>query len=167
MDANEKKLGFVAEIGGGFLGTIARQFLGTRRSMEILIFNESGEEILKLKRPFYLFFSKLTVFFQGIKIGSVHRRLAFLYKLYDLRDSSGFVFSRIKAPLWRLWTFPIFNSSKRQIGKITKKWGGIAKEVFTDADRFQIQFPPCDFKQKATILSAALSIDLDFFERKR
>lgn len=46
-----------------------------------------------------------------------------------------------------------------EVGKISKKWGGILKEVFTDADSFGITFPvDLDVKIKAVLMAAAILI---------
>lgn len=46
-----------------------------------------------------------------------------------------------------------------QVGKISKQWTGLAKEVFTDADNFGISFPvDLDVKMKATLLGAVFLI---------
>jgi len=45
------------------------------------------------------------------------------------------------------------------VGKITKQWSGLAKEYFTDADNFGIQFPvDLDVKMKAVMLGACFLI---------
>ena len=45
------------------------------------------------------------------------------------------------------------------MGKISKQWSGLAKEVFTDTDNFGISFPlDLDVKMKATLLGAVFLI---------
>ncbi|KAI4806523.1 hypothetical protein KUCAC02_017343, partial [Chaenocephalus aceratus] len=52
-----------------------------------------------------------------------------------------------------------------QIGKISKQWTGLLREVFTDSDNFGIQFPmDLDVKMKATMIGACFLIDFMFFE---
>ena len=52
-----------------------------------------------------------------------------------------------------------------EYGKITKEWGGLAKEGFTDADTFRLVYPnDSDIKLKALFLGAAFLIDFRFFE---
>ncbi|OCT59619.1 phospholipid scramblase 1 [Xenopus laevis] len=56
----------------------------------------------------------------------------------------------------------------RSVGRISKHWGGLAKEIFTDADNFGIQFPKdIDVKMKAVLLGACFLLDYVFFERSR
>lgn len=46
-----------------------------------------------------------------------------------------------------------------EVGKITKQWSGLAREMFTDADHFGISFPmDLDVKVKATLLGACFLI---------
>ncbi|XP_075062244.1 phospholipid scramblase 1-like [Mixophyes fleayi] len=56
----------------------------------------------------------------------------------------------------------------RSVGRISKQWGGLPKEIFTDADNFGIQFPKdLDVKMKAVLLGACFILDYAFFERSR
>ncbi|XP_063756292.1 phospholipid scramblase 1-like isoform X2 [Eleginops maclovinus] len=52
------------------------------------------------------------------------------------------------------------------IGRISKQWSGLLKEVFTDTDNFGIQFPlDMDVKVKAVLMGACFLIDFMFFEK--
>lgn len=45
------------------------------------------------------------------------------------------------------------------IGRISKQWSGLLKEVFTDTDNFGIQFPlDMDVKMKAVLMGACFLI---------
>lgn len=45
------------------------------------------------------------------------------------------------------------------IGKISKQWSGLAREIFTDADFFGITFPlDLDVRMKAVLLGATFLI---------
>ncbi|ELK07731.1 Phospholipid scramblase 1 [Pteropus alecto] len=49
------------------------------------------------------------------------------------------------------------------VGKISKQWAGFAREAFTDADNFGIQFPiDLDVKMKAVMLAACFLIVSQF-----
>lgn len=46
-----------------------------------------------------------------------------------------------------------------EVGKISKQWSGIAREMFTDADFFGISFPmDLDVRMKAVMLGACFLI---------
>lgn len=47
----------------------------------------------------------------------------------------------------------------KPIGRISKQWSGLLKEVFTDTDNFGIQFPlDMDVKMKAVLMGACFLI---------
>lgn len=52
------------------------------------------------------------------------------------------------------------------VGKISKKWTGLLREFFTDADNFGIQFPmDLDVKVKAVLIGACIMVDFLYFEQ--
>jgi len=54
-----------------------------------------------------------------------------------------------------------------EIGRLTKQWSGLFKEMFTTADNFCVTFPmDLDVKMKAIILSGIFLIDFMYFENK-
>ena len=45
------------------------------------------------------------------------------------------------------------------LGEITKKWGGILTEMFTDTDTFKIEFPyNIDVTTKALLVAATMLV---------
>lgn len=66
------------------------------------------------------------------------------------------------------WNMPIPTSKPEvEAARITKVWGGAARELVTDADSFR----PCfaswlDADARAMMVATALFVDLVFFERK-
>ena len=80
--------------------------------------------------------------------------------------SDSILSASLKSPFWRIWTFPIKDGVGRSAGKITKKWSGLLKEAFTDADTFAVDFEdyPWNKEQKPLLLATAISIDFDYFE---
>ena len=119
---------------------------------------------MEMNRPFYWFFSDLQITSESKVVGHIYQRFAFIFRRYDLADARGNIFARIRAPFWRIWTFTILSANGNEIAKISKKWGGILREVFTDADKFLIEFEGLTSSQKAVVFAAGISIDLDFFE---
>lgn len=165
LSTSGAELGFMAEQGSGFGAMLSRWFLRTHRPMKVTVWGADRKELLSLERPFHWFFSDLTVKdSQGEILGHIYRRFGILHKKYDLVTGSGNLFARIVSPIWRLWTFFIKDKTDREIGTISKNWGGLLKEVFTDADRFQVSFGNQSWQEKAVIFSAAISIDMDFFD---
>ena len=146
---------------------VFRALWGAGRPLQIVITDGAGRRALHLDRPLFFLFSTLNVeSADGVPLGSVKRRFALLYTRYILVDAHGEVFAKLRRPPWRTWTFPITDTDGRRIGEVKKKWGGLLKEMFTDADRFGIDVSDADLSpdQRAVVLAAGLSIDLDFFE---
>jgi uncharacterized protein YxjI len=167
--AGGEEVGTLAEEEGGLGRTLARFFLRSHRPLEAAAVDRTGAPVLRLHRPFFWFFSELNVEdAHGARIGSVHRRFAVLRRKYDLRDATGRTFARVSSPFFRIWTFPVRADDGRE-ATIGKKWGGMLREVFADADTFGIDFArgPWSAEERAVIFAAAVSIDFDFFENNQ
>jgi len=165
--ADGARLGYIIERDGGVLDSLKRLILRSHRPLEIDIIDGNSQSTFRLSRKFFFFFSDLDVTgADGQKLGSIHRRFGLIYKKYELHDKYGNTFARVRAPIWRLWTFPVLNKAGQQAGVISKKWQGMLKEAFTDADSFVIDYSDTTWQieQKIVILCAAISIDFDFFE---
>ena len=70
---------------------------------------------------------------------------------------------------WKGWNFTFLSSDGREIGKVTKKWAGIGRELFTSADNYVIALNEARGGQAAAsalLLAAGLAIDIVFKESK-
>ena len=154
---------------GGVKGSIMRHTMFRDRNVEIAVVTPDGRELLRLKRPFFWFFSRMEVSSGDTHIGTVRRRLS-IHKKYELCRSAGknaddHVVGTIKSPPWRLWKFPLYDSQGKGIGEVSKKWSGFLKEATTDADTFLVRFPgQWTNMEKALLLAASFAIDFDCFE---
>jgi len=153
------------EDGGSTLTTITRLFLKALRPFTIDLFSPQGAGLFKLTRPFRFYFHELDVSqSSGAPLGKIKRRFALLRRIYSVVDHNGNEIFELFGPLLHPWTFQI-KKGGRELGKITKKWSGLAKESFTDADNFGISFPKgIDLSQKAVLLGAVFLIDFVHFE---
>jgi uncharacterized protein YxjI len=166
-DPQKQELGFLAERGGGLFHTLKRAFFRSHRPFDADLLSPKGEKILHFQRPFFWIWSDLEISNgQGKKVGSVHRRFAFFYKKYDLMDVHGHLFARLASPFWRIWKFPLLDAQDNEVGQVSKKWGGVLREIFTDADAYLVDYGNKNWsvEEKAVIFGAALSIDFDYFE---
>lgn len=150
------------EAGGS---TLARLFLRSLRPFTILVAGLDGKPVLHLRRPFRWYFHELEVRdAQQRKLGSLRRRFSVVRRIYSVQDASGMATYEMYGPLLHPWTFEIRHGEK-VVGRIVKKWTGIGKEAFTDADTFGLTFPPgCTPAQKAVLLGAVLLVDFVHFE---
>ena len=57
------------------------------------------------------------------------------------------------------------DASDKEVGKIVKVWSGLSKELFTDADNFEVTFPEgCSSGQKVNLVGATFLVNQLFFE---
>jgi len=143
-----------------------RLFLKTLRPLTLHVLSSNGTQVLRLKRPFRLFFHRMEVVdSQGKLLGSIQKKFSFMRRIYSILDPAGNEMFYLFGPILHPWTFNIFKNGT-EIGKITKKWSGLMKEQFTDADNFAIQFPmDLDIQKKSVLLGAVFLIDLVHFEK--
>jgi uncharacterized protein YxjI len=164
--AGGEELGTLAEQGGGLGRVFTRWLLRSHRPLEAALCDRAGALLLRFSRPFFFLFSDLHVSdAEGRPVGSVHRRFGILQRRYDLRDAFGRTFARVRSPLWRIWTFFVEAKDGRS-ATIGKRWGGLLREVFADADSFGVDLSRASWspEERAVIFAAAVSIDFDFFE---
>ena len=76
--------------------------------------------------------------------------------------------TRITSGIFRPHTFIANSASGRrsELARVTKRWSGFGREMFTDADTFVVQFTDgsTDQEFRLLMLASAFAIDLDFFE---
>ena len=148
-------------------GAVSRQFMGSHRPLDIHVVDNLGDPVLTASRPFFWFRSELHVLdSQGHPLGSLYRQFGFLKRKFALVDSRDRQVAQITSSMFRPNTFIVEDSDGAELGRITKEWGGLAREAFSDADTFRVSFsrraPGNDFR--LLVLASAFAIDLDFFE---
>ena len=147
-------------------GFLSRILLKKHRPLSINFLDNGKELVLTASRSFFWFLSHLHIRDgSGRTIGSLRRRLTILSRLFELEDSTGKPIAEIRGPLLRPHTFMIYKSGE-EIGRIAKKWSGIGREMFTDADTFRVQIDTskADRDFAMLMLASAIAVDLDFFE---
>lgn len=163
-----QQFGYCAEPKVGFGDAIMRQFFGHWRVFNIVGTNMDNRQVFRAHHPFRWFFQRLDVFGAGDRpVGSLQQRFAWLNKKFDFLDTRGRVIMTMTSPFWKIWTFPI-QKNGRDVSIIEKKWSGLSKEIFTDADNFRVRF--IDGKltadERLLLLAGAVFTDLLYFETK-
>jgi uncharacterized protein YxjI len=171
VDSVGRQRGSAAEQGQGLLAGLGRTFFSGWLSIQFAVFAyPTQERAMTLQRPFFWFFSEMTIDGpNGERLGSAKRRFSLIRKRYELHDASGRSFATIVSPLLHPWTFQIFDRTGQQRAEIAKKWAGMTQEMITGAQRFKVDFMNHDWPlaQRAVILATALTIDFDSFESRR
>jgi len=172
-----ESIGFAAEQQKGILGFILRQLLGHWRRFHFTIFDREKNPVLHAVHPFRFFFQRMELYTRdpaqagSEKLGAIQQRFAIFSKKFDLEDPSGKVILYVRSPFFRIWNFPVYSiqaGQDQEVARISKKWGGLLREAFTDADQFKIEFldPTLSPEQRILLLAAGLFVDLQYFERK-
>ena len=146
-------------------GWLSRQFLKAHRPLSLHVIDNERQTLLSASRSFFWFLSHLHVRDgAGRPVGSLRRQLAFLKRRFVLENASGSPIAEVQGKLFRPNTFMIYVDG-REVARVTKQWGGIMREAFSDADTFKVQQEPgLDQDLSLLVLAAAFAIDLDFFE---
>jgi len=146
---------------------LLRLFLKMLRPLTFHIVSKEGSKILKIKKPFRFYFHEVTIQDDhGKGMGRVRREFSLFKRNFTIFDAMGVEIYKITGPFLHPWTFHIVNNGN-EVGKISKKWSGLGKELFTDADNFSVEFGSIsDLNHKASLLGALFLIDLLYFESK-
>ena len=163
-DSTGQPVFLAAEVGTSFL---SRMFLQALRPFSMQIVDEQGGLVLELRRPFRFYFHEIAVHSaDGALLGTIKREFSVVRRLYTVSDSNGAPKLQLFGPILHPWTFEIRKDGTSH-GKITKKWSGLTKEAFTDADNFGVEFPPtAPASLKAVLLGAVFLIDFVHFEKR-
>jgi hypothetical protein len=164
LDSTGRELYIALEEGGSAL---ARWFLKALRPFEVTVRRLDQQLVIRAVRPFRFFFHELNVYGdKGNLLGRIKREFSLLRRIYSVFDLHGRRIFQLFGPILHPWTFEIRDDSK-EYGKITKKWSGLLKEGFTDADNFGVTFPDnWPNEHKAIFMGAVFLIDFAHFENK-
>ena len=143
------------------------QFMGSWRPLKLHIISSDKKHEMQIERPFYFLFPKHKIYgSDGQLIGKINRRFKWLDRFFDIFNESGLLFGCLSKHI-HFWTYDVLSNGQK-VGQILKKWSGVGKEMFTDADNFMVDFGTVsDEKSKMLILATAFAIDLNIFEHKK
>ena len=148
-----------------FFYKIIRIFLSDYKRMtpfEIEIKGLSDKKILKVKKGFSFFLSKIQVFDENDNVvGIFKQRLFPIGNNFDMFDESENLVCKLKGNFIG-WNFK-FLKDDNEVGLVTKKWAGIGKEMFTSADNYILDIKDKvkkDSPLRLLILAAVICIDM-------
>ncbi|MET0287106.1 MAG: phospholipid scramblase-related protein [Polyangiales bacterium] len=159
----------VKEQGSGLLSFLKRMFLGPLRPFRVHVDDvESGLTVLALERRFRFVFHRLEVFsIDGKFLGAVQKKWSWFRRIYHIESNEGRPLAELFGPIFKPWTFEI-RLGERVVGVIQKRWSGLSKEFFTDADNFGIELTDVtDSRLKLLAFAAVVLIDVVHFEKAK
>ena len=161
-DADGNVVAHVNQVGQSTAKKILRmissvdQFLTTK----LEITDATGAVVMSLTRPAKVFKSTVIVNDpNGTELGRIVQDNVF-GKIRFALEVGGKQIGAIKAENWRAWDFAIENADGREVARITKKFAGLTRAVFTTADNYVVEIHD-DLSQPlhSLVVAAALSVD--------
>ncbi|MRR51460.1 MAG: RNAase [Rhodocyclaceae bacterium] len=126
------------------------------------ITDAANRPVLHIKRGVSIFRSVVDVLDEkGLKIGSFRQKLLSIGGKFEVLDAQEKTVCWLKGS-WTSWDFR-FEQDGRQLAQVTKKWGGLGKELFTSADNYMLIIDdtvPAKDPVRQLILAAVMCIDM-------
>ncbi len=157
---------YAGEVGGGVGAFFLRQWLGSKRPFPVVVKDAAGATVLVVKRPWRWFFARAEIRdASGRLLGAIQQRFSIFTRRYAVEGPTGAVGAELHGPFFKPWTFEL-QVHGRTVGKIAKRWSGLLKEAFTDADNFGLELAPeVDERLRPLVLGATFLIDFVHFEK--
>jgi len=163
LDEAGTKIGAVTEVGQSKAKKILKVLASVDQYMtkKFSVVDADGTVIMALERPAKFVKSKVKVMdASGALVGTIVQQNALGKIRFAFEDPSGADIGGIFAENLRAWDFRIEDASKREMGRVTKKWGGILKESFTVADNYYVEISP-ELTGVARQLAFAAAVTVD------
>ncbi|GAB3203100.1 phospholipid scramblase-related protein [Geodermatophilus arenarius] len=161
LDGNGTQIGAVVEVGQSAARKVVRfvssldQYLTHRLEVR-----DAYGPVLVLTRPAKLVKSRVVVETpEGAPVGEIVQANVFGRIRFDL-VVGGQLAGAIQAENWRAWDFSITDSPGSEVARITKTWEGLARTLFTTADRYVVRVHARLPEPLASlVLASALTVD--------
>lgn len=129
---------------------------------DIRVTTPAGEPVLRISRGISLFLSKVVVHDENDEpIGGFKQKLFSIGGAFDVLDANDAPLCTLKGK-WTGWDFK-FAAGDLELARVTKKWAGLGKELFTSADNYILEIADAvepDNPVRELILAAVLCIDM-------
>ncbi len=170
FDEQGQKIGEVLEDVPGFCKKVLKfTKWKTMLPFTVNFLDAAGNRLLTIKRPFTFFRSNISVYdHDGRPLGMYRQKFKLLKPEFHLIDASGNQFATLKGD-WKGWNFTLEDFSGVELAKVTKKWAGIAKEMFTSADNYVISISKPDMPDdmRKLVFATGIGIDMSLKETGR
>ncbi|MEW4527217.1 phospholipid scramblase-related protein [Maioricimonas sp. JC845] len=139
----------------------------TMTPFDIHVTTPSGEPVLGVQRGVSLFLSNVSVIDEEEElVGGFRQKLFSIGGAFSVLGLDGAELCTLKGK-WTGWEFR-FEHSGQELARVSKKWNGIGKELFTSADNYILQISedvPPDNPLRILIMGAVFCIDMVLKER--
>ena len=128
---------------------------------------EGTPPVLSIHRGVAIFRPKVHVTAGGRELGYFRAKALSIgpsFRMFDMQDRE---IGSVKGD-WKGWNFQLLGSAGEELGRVTKKWAGLGKELFTNADTYVISLSDAAAGRREIaqlLLAAGLAIDTVFKEK--
>ncbi|KAK9889945.1 hypothetical protein WA026_008754 [Henosepilachna vigintioctopunctata] len=159
-----------------------RNCCGPMRPFDMRILDNFRNEVIHLHRPLACDSCCFPCCLQSMEVsappgnlvGTVEQDWSLCCPSFSIKNQNGDTVLKIDGPCCTFSfcgdvEFKVMSADgSTEVGRISKQWSGLAREMFTDSDFFGITFPmDLDVRMKAVMLGACFLIDAMFFEKKQ
>ena len=155
MECWEPKLGRVTQL-------LRFTDLKQNTPFDIHLTDTSGRPILRITRGVSILLSRVSVLdADDVEVGGFKQKLFSVGGAFDVLDQNESVLCSLRGK-WTGWEFK-FLAGDTEFARVTKKWAGVGKELFTSADNYVLEISDSvapDSRLRILILAAVLCIDM-------
>ncbi len=155
MECREPDLGFFTKL---------LRFTDYKRMtpFNVVVTTPDGQKVLSIRRGVSLFLSKVEVLDEnGRVVGGFKQKFFSIGGAFRVLDARENEVCTLKGK-WTSWEFQFLRGEK-ELAKVSKKWAGLGKELFTSADNYALSISdsvPADDDVRILIMAAVLCIDM-------
>jgi uncharacterized protein YxjI len=127
----------------------------------------SSTPVLSIRRGVALLRPKVIVSANGRVIGYFQAKAFSLGGAFRMFDPSDAEVGLVKGD-WKGWNFQMLGTNGEELGRVTKKWAGLGKELFTNADTYVIALSETNVVRPniaPLLLAAGIAIDTVYKEK--
>jgi uncharacterized protein YxjI len=163
-----QQVGVAREVPGRFV-TLMRWLVSKKLMPTRIEVREHPEEALvfTIRKPVSLFRQHIEVYdAQDEPIGHFVSKIFSLGGGFHVYDHNDKPFAELQGK-WTGWEFTFRTPEGHEMGRVTKKWAGMLKELFTSADNYVVSIADDLADQpiaKMLLLAATLAIDIVYYE---
>ena len=139
FDGEGQQIGAVVQVGQSSMKKAVRLFSQLDQYLtHRLEVRDARGPVLELTRPAKVVRSRVQVQRpDGFPVGEIVQANVFGKIRFDL-VANGQVVGGIQAENWRAWDFAVLDAAGVEVARITKRWEGLARTLFTTADKYVV-----------------------------
>lgn len=166
LDEAGKLIGMAEQKTSGFAKLLGAVMGDPPTAIEFHEKTDAGDPLVfSVKRSGLLFKTVQVLDAQGNVVGTYKSKKFSLSGGFHVYDRDGKHIAEIRGAMLK-FDYTFFSpDGKTELGKVSKKWAGVMKELFTSADTYGVQIASAaaeEPKMKMLILGAAVAIDCLF-----